>query len=469
MDRFLDPPERAADPRPKQYDPFISLGVGTAVVYQHTPKYSFSGGKSRVGDLEKEKRILAIQREAGPAYKQPVELSMVQRLEEFKKKTKKNANSFGTAQRLRYRGGPMELPISPGPCAYEVPRALDLLPQWAPETILPYAKRTGQRPSLAPRTVSDVGPGEYTAHHTMQATKPSPLISHPLRKVGESVPKLCPGPGHYQRGTTVGCPQLSNSVDGSGLLPQPGYSFGSKAHVQKSDDDKPGPGAYDPDHTSVHKDPFCVTFGRAERVHPVDLVDPDEPPGPGNNRLKSELKTSPSISMKEGPPRIKPMKESKTPGPGAYSLRSTLAGGAASVKFPLPRPIKVSVGPGQYDPNESLTRESSFEWASPARTAKRTPFGAGVKDESSGTHVEVKMEKPVAGPKFSMGVRRDHVSMTRHEQKQCAKVPTEKENYHAMYGTYHLGTPRRYADAKSSSNWKPSRAASSPALHDSEE
>lgn len=468
-DRFLEPPERAANPRPKQYDPCTSIGDGVSVSYQHTPKYSFGGGKSRLGDMEKEKRILAVQKEtrSGDQKKNALqaligqqERSVVKQLEDFKKEHQRCSNGFGTAQRLRYRGGPMEMPESPGPAAYELARGMDLLPQWSPDTIVPYGKRTGQRPPCRNYTASNVGPGEYTAHHTMQAYKSSPLFGHPLRTHEKD---LTPAPGQYEQGTSVG-----QDTCGSGFFPQPGYSMMARRDPLKADD-KPGPGTYDPDLTGVVAETYCATFGRAARTHESDMIDPDEPPGPGAHRVRVDPKASdkPSVGMPRAP-RMKKTVSSCVPGPGNYPTKSTFSTRSVGVALPLPKPQKWTPGPFEYSPNVDLTRETPFAWASPARTSKRTPFGAGFNEEPSGSQVEVKMERPVHGPKWSMGCRRDdHImfgDVPAHHAS--ASVPPDRENHHGLYGAYGSVTPRR---ASSPTKQKaPRRAAAVHSVGDSE-
>merc|ERR1712228_1073406 len=159
-----------------------------------------------------------------------------------------------------------------------------------------------------------------------------------------------------------------------------------------------------------------------------------------------------------------------TPGPGTYPCRSSLSKQASGVHLPLPRPANKNPGPGEYNPDLSLTQEASFAWASPQRTSKRTPFGAGFSEEPSGSQVEVKMEKQVPGPKFSLGVRRDHLSMCSfavHKQEHGASAIArpESENYHALYGAYGSVTPREAP--KSTMTWKP-RTKEVPAVCDNE-
>jgi len=353
----------------------------------------------------------------------------------------------------------MELPESPGPAAYEVARGMDLLPQWAPDTVVPYGKRTGQRPPCRNPTASNVGPGEYTAHHTMQPYKPAPLFGHPLRTFMKDA---TPAPGDYVRSTSVG-----KDSCGQGFFPQPGYSMTSRPEPLKSDE-KPGPGTYDPDHTAVVAESYCATFGRSERVHESDLIDPDEPPGPGAHKVRQDPKASDKPSV--GLPLAQRIKQSEkqtpgsgTPGPGMYPAGSTISKRSVGMHLPLPRPPRMSPGPCEYSPDLALTREASLAWASPARTSKRTPFGSGFKEEPSGSHVEVKMEKPVAGPKWSMGCRRDHIST--HKHLTIPIVPPDPENHHGMYGAYSSVTPRR---ASSRTSWKPPRAAAGQSVCDSE-
>jgi len=272
---------------------------------------------------------------------------------------------FGSEVRLRSRGGPFELPETPGPAAYEVPRHHDLLPQWVPSTIMPWGRRTSGRPELKFATASDVGPGEYTAHHGMhmpymQCT-PAPLFGQPLKGLAKDSLHF-PGPGAYA---------LPSSV-----RTKSGFSMGKgKRPAMTRDTGCPGPGTYAPDFSSAVADSFCASFGVAERSSPGEGVDPDEPPGPGSHQVRQEMAHScPNAGM----PREQKLKKSPgmgpgaaVPGPGIYPIPSTLDKKASGLGKPLKRPTDNNPGPGEYDPSFTHTHESSQEWKSLQRTGPR--------------------------------------------------------------------------------------------------
>jgi hypothetical protein len=136
--RLSEQPEKAAMPRAKSYDPACSLGLGTSPTFHKFAHYSFGGGPSRVKDYDKVKEHLAhihvstgsLKNKGG---KQPMAITMMD-LKEATKSRRKQAplsRGFGSQVRLQVKGGPMDLPISPGPGAYEVPRRCDPEPVWA--------------------------------------------------------------------------------------------------------------------------------------------------------------------------------------------------------------------------------------------------------------------------------------------------------------------------------------------------
>lgn len=436
LERFTDAPLRSSVPLPKQYDPATTLGEETALSFQQSPQWSFGGGKSRQDESEaKLKEAIAKVKKAEGKWQKPLRQSasdgtpVEHKLAQIK--VRNRSRGFGTEMRLRVRGGPMELAPSPGPAAYEVPRECDLPPQWASSTVVPWGRRTGQRPPCLNPTASDAGPGEYTAHHPFQSSRPSPFFGHPLR---ERTKDSFPPPTQYTIQSSVG----NTSAYGS-LYSQPGYSMASRAKPFPPVA-VPGPGTYDPDVTSINADTYCATFGRSERVHEADLVDPDEPPGPGTHTVRRDPKAADKPSA--GLPRDKRAKVHglgpDTPAPGTYRMPSCLSKQAVCIGFPLPRPVVDGPAPTDYDPAYTLTHEAAPLWRSPSRTAIRRTLGDNFKEEEEGVDI-VKVtgnkwhppyELKPGGPKWSMAPRRPPRGLG-------GTGPTPKsENHHSMVGAF---------------------------------
>jgi len=176
-DRFLAPREHAGEPRPESYSPAKTMGEGTSTRFHQMPMYSFGGGKSRM-DFSDQK--LAPSTMGGG----------LDSLKDRRSKRKKMSRGFGSAARLQVKGGPLELPISPGPAAYELTREGDKVPDWASKSRLPWGVRTGGRTTLQVPVASDVGPGEYTANHPFQAAGPAPKIGNAFKELPDSRKKL---------------------------------------------------------------------------------------------------------------------------------------------------------------------------------------------------------------------------------------------------------------------------------------
>eukprot|EP00927_Polykrikos_kofoidii_P006691 TRINITY_DN12704_c0_g1_i1.p1 TRINITY_DN12704_c0_g1~~TRINITY_DN12704_c0_g1_i1.p1 ORF type:complete len:538 (-),score=77.35 TRINITY_DN12704_c0_g1_i1:62-1675(-) len=396
-DRFIDHPQRVSSPRPKQYEPASAMGEDTSSSMIKAPSWSFGGGNTR---MPEEKRVLPTSGRPIPKPKNRgamlPEGPMQRELAKFKKMTKGPSRGFGSEMRLPIRGGSMQLAMSPGPAAYEVPRDNDLAPQWSVSTLTPWGKRTGGRPACLNATATDAGPGEYTADHEMQSNRPGCKFGQPLQKLKQFE---TPDPGRYDVPSTIGvAPKFSIGAGNRGTL--------SRAN------DGPGPGAYDPNVNVVQKDSYCTTFGRAARAHPADDVDADEPPGPGAHDVRafhSKPQENPSAGWPmeqklKSPPGMGP----KTPGP-VYDIPSGLSKRGTSLAGRFVRTQEVLPSPTDYDPMSSLTTPASPSWGSPARTAPRRGFweSYGTGDEARGSKLKpAPIDFKPQGARWTMAPRR---------------------------------------------------------------
>jgi len=359
LDRAAEPRQRAAHPRAKSYGPAETLGHGTSATIAHAPRYSFGGGKSR---MPPEVAIASLSpTPAGGKTMKPDAWLQPRRRKQL-------CRGFGMEVRLRYRGGAMELPISPGPAAYEVPREADPTPVWARASLSPWGRRTAQRPEMVNATATDAGPGEHTAHHPMVAAAPSPVIG---LKIGDVTRDNFPDPAAYDLPTSIGAG------------PAFGIDPGPRSKWQAGDG--PGPGAYDPSVHGVDPNPYRAVFGTSARRHESEEVDPDEPPGPGAHRVRRDPKASdkPSVGMPRADSRkhVVGMGPQGIPGPGTYQVRLGL-GKHMGVHFPLTRGPNKNPGPGEYDPSDHLQRATAptpnpLHYTAP----RKPPFG----NEGTGT------------------------------------------------------------------------------------
>jgi len=345
-------PPRTGDPVAKAYDPAETIGDGTVPIYRHMPKYSFGGGKSRLYEEEREKKNRdLVEGKMGtgisPARKPTMAKSnsAPQKLE--LKKRKVLNRGFGSACRLQLRGGPMELPISPGPAAYEVPRECDLVPGWSSSTLVPWGRRTAPRANVAKVTATDAGPGEYTADHGFQCTSPCHQFGIRLT---EPITDNFPGAGTY--------PSKSYICDG------PEFSLGARSALQEPPQmgrEGPGPGAHQPRMESVYPHTASAVFGTGPQNETYPEVDPDEPPGPGYYSLlkRYTAKDRPSAGLPQAPRGdALGLGPQGLPGPGEYPLpREKQRGGVMGVPL-KPGKVDNPPGPGYYTYSDHLTRPS---------------------------------------------------------------------------------------------------------------
>jgi len=346
VDRFFGTRERAALPNGKSYPAAPTIGQDTALIYNHAGKFSFGGGKSRMSDLDNKDTLKRGHDQEWETKRKAIIKAREEETQQAKARLEKRqkaklSRGFGSAVRLRIRGGPMELPPSPGPAAYELHRECDQIPEWLNTSINPWGRRTENRPEMRNPTATDAGPGEYIADHPFHASRPSPVFGHPFRPM---MKESFTGPGQYPLATSVGTGEK--------------YSVGTGNRPPLSRETVgPGPAGYNPPMDAVT--PYIQTafFGYAERPKPGDGVDPDEPPGPGAHTLKDTLATrpNPGLPKEEKLKKVAGMGPVGFPSPGDYKPVLPKAV-SITCHLPIKRPIEDIPGPGEYDPNDLYPR-----------------------------------------------------------------------------------------------------------------
>lgn len=422
LDRFMEHPARASRPKPKQYDPVVTLGSETTPAYRHEPVYSFGGGTSRMADMEpRAKSLRNLAAEAAKATAASARESSAPLAKARKPGGRQLARGFGTQPRLPVKGGPLQLAFSPGPAAYEVPRDADPDPLWSSSSVAPWGKRTGTRPNMGRKLDCKAGPGDHVAEYGFNhPAKPTPLFGHPLRK---PTPQNAhwPEPGRYEVPTSVGV--------------APAYSIGSGPRGKGGKVvEGPAPGTYDVE-GHLGDGGYAFSFSKTERVHESDLVDPDEPPGPGAHEMQrcplpKEIVNIGSFKMTDERGKKIPGMGPEGPGPGHY--RPTKEKHPTPlVAFPLPRKPEDLPGPGQYDHEAAirLTEETLPSWRLDT-TAKRKPpwlTGTSASDAMSmalatDSNQPSKTAFRPGGPRYSMPPRR-HVEIDRSGMSHTMYAP----------------------------------------------
>jgi len=407
LERTILPRQRARFPCGKSYDAAETMGSSAAVSFMHAPRYSFGGGKSR---QEKPKATSETRRraQAAPPAKQ----------QHHKKAKVQLCRGFGSEVRLRYRGGAMELPISPGPAAYDMPRECDAIAEWMPSSLLPWGKRTAQRPQIRNPTATDAGPGEYIADHGFHFSRPGALIGQQLPDLHP--PSIQPPPTAYDLPTSIG--QGVSCVMGSG----------TRSGLRPNS--VPGPGTYDPkpeDGSYPHA--AHTVFGDERRPLMGDDVDPDEPPGPGVYKVREDPLQN-GVLTRAWPTdaklkRIAGMGPLGVPAPDAYDIVRP-PGKQIGIHFPLDRPVEKRPGPTDYDPGVesqwtrnpaansvryTAPRRSPFEQFSDTQKSSEEMIKrcaeevAKLAEEERSLDPSLKEEEPAfftSGPSHSFGARR---------------------------------------------------------------
>lgn len=412
LDRMLEPPERSCAPRPQQYDAAIVFGEDTISAYHRAPNYSVGGGKSRMADLEPRAQTLSgLAQESAKAAAAKAQ-KMHKSCPNLRTPVKTTlSRGFGTEPRLKIRGGALQLPFSPGPAGYDVVRDSDIEPLWASKSVLPWGNRTGGRSEFARKLECRSGPGDHVAQYGMfNPAKPHPVFAHPLRTLTKD---NFPAAGKYEIATSIGT--------GTGI------KIGNAPQRDaRPPPDNPGPGNYDPE--DVHHRAACARFGTSERTHEADLIDPDEPPGPGAHDLLRDPR--PKECLNPGLPKDAKLKKTTGlgpqgfPGPGQYRCELP-TGKAIALHYPLKRPLEKTPGPADYRVSVRLTKEEAPAWGSVGRTAPRKPpwetNNAGSDDmavavmaaEAAAANQEgdlpqaSKSDFKPKGPKWSLGRRRE--------------------------------------------------------------
>lgn len=366
LDRFIDPPgfrSRTAYPPAIAYAPAVILGEGTNPAFHRAPHFSFGGGASRTVEKRKEDEGGRTHAQTAAARQRTLEL-----IAERKEKRKTVlARNFGSAPRLAVKGGALEMPFSPGPAAYELPRDGDPDAEWVQASKVPWGKRTGPRGTINDRSATDAGPGEHSAAHPFTgASKPSPIFGH---RPHTKAPAVVPGPGAY--------PGVVLTRGGKPCTIGRGHR-GSIADelVGRS----PGPARYEVEDGRIQRQTFHATFGNVERRHFTEDVDPDEPPGPGAHKVRRDFASDAtnvglpkSEKMKTVPGMLPPW----SPLPGAHSpklpTKGRDSGKTMGMPLPLPAPQpQKTPGPTDYNTDSLLVRDRAPEFASMAgRTAER--------------------------------------------------------------------------------------------------
>lgn len=409
MDRFLDQRDLASRPRAKSYGPAETLGVATAPAFGHAPRFTFGGGVSRMSDFEPRRAELARMASSGrimvPANKEAPPA-----------RRPRPARGFGSAPRLALRGGAFELPISPGPAAYDVPRNLEPAPDWAHASLMQWGVRTAQRSQVINYTATDAGPGERMAEHLFDlASTPCALFGERLK---EHAQDYVPEPGTYPLPTSVGVGPAFSVGPGPRANLEAGVGARSPGHV------------YDPYTQQAPRQPPRDTFGSSIRLHVADVVNPDYPPGPGSHQVRKDAsaKDTPSAAWPKDQKlkKVSGMGPVGYPSPGDY-WPSPPKTRASAIHLPLTPYFEDKPGPGEYSPDIRFSKEVAPAWApmSGRTDPRRSPFekrngneefsaallrrAAEAATEMAQTQGTVQLDRLAfvpAGPKWSMTVRR---------------------------------------------------------------
>lgn len=425
INRLDEPRERAAYPRAKSYDPALTLGLGTCAAYQHAPHFSFGGGPSRLEDNKKKEHLAHITNTASQrkGKGRPSAVTLMDLKEAIKPTRRQQAplsRGFGTQARLPVKGGAMQGTISPGPAAYELPRDGDPEPVWASSrnSGCHWSKRTADRPSMRNGTGNpeNIAPGDHIADNQFKATGPTPVFGHPAHDLSVFD---CAGldPARYN------VPSPEGGTGSNGVAFAKGKRGGLVSGLCS------GPlGAYSPKADVCFSYAPSVSFTRSCRLHESDLIDPDEPPGPGAHTVRVDPKPSdkPSAGLpKEAKMRTVPGLGPDGPAPGdafKSGLPSFLDQKGRSMGVMLRRPVSFSPGPadtagGDVGRTDLATRSSAPSWGElvnrssvrkpPWRELSQPPvFQLKSGEKLIMTNVPIHF-KPT-GPKWSLQPRRKH-------------------------------------------------------------
>eukprot|EP00744_Colponema_vietnamica_P001336 GILI01002225.1.p1 GENE.GILI01002225.1~~GILI01002225.1.p1 ORF type:complete len:456 (+),score=84.54 GILI01002225.1:159-1526(+) len=251
---------------------------------------------------------------------------------------------FGTGPRSEL-GRATEVP---GPDAYK--------PHDPAQISVAFKFGTGPRSDMSLST-SSPGPGAYTLGSTISQ---GPKVSITARRPDTSPSKAhIPGPGAY-------------NFDVNGKVPAPKIGTGQRSSLGVATA-APGPGAYSPEAVRLDAPPK-FSFGTSGRA---GLASNTVSPGPASYRLPSSLEGSPKISMGARRPSTSP---TAVPGPGAYNATvQAVADHSPTWKFgsspqrSLLLSSSYTPGPGSYTLGSSLARKGSNRFGTSARPGMAMP------------------------------------------------------------------------------------------------
>jgi len=348
-------------PKAKAYTPAKTLGPNVTPAYHHPPKWSFGGGKSRCDS-------------AVPAMRARSTGSLAS-LGKRPGKRRGPGRGFGGAARGDLVG---KGTITPGPAAYDLHRVCDKEPAWSSASRLPWGTRTGGRsnPTLS---VSEVGPGEFTADHGIPFG-PTAKIGQRLKDLPDSR-KDYPAAGHYQLKPTVGRRfGRGSSADATGEGSGAAWSMGAGARSNLTQETC-GPGFLY--HPSVEPTSHGATWSQGERRSMFGDVDPDDPPGPGayNLRRPYEAEDHPSTGWpREEGRQLSGMLPSFVPAPNEYRVPTERLGKDIRLHGRIPAREKEAMpAPTDYRPSLALVKHSGGNPKPLHRTnPRKSPFDISV-------------------------------------------------------------------------------------------
>lgn len=312
----------------------------------------------------------------------------------------------------------MDMPISPGPSAYELMRLGDLEPVWmrSKGSQCIWSTRTAGRADLRNRTgnPANLGPGGAITEETLQfkAAGPTSVFGHPLKEI--SKPEWQGSdPSRYNLASAL-CRDRS-----------PIHSVGTGKRPGAPKSASPGPAQYSPKDDVRYCTYPAVSFGKSTRIHECELVDPDEPPGPGAHTVRSD----PKVTDKPSTGLPKEMRNTfgggsftgPAPGDCYKELPSSLGKSGRSIGIHLPRTKQQNPGPldtAGPDPytTDSLCHHAAPSWGSlvdrsdvrkpPWRQVEQPPvFELKSGEKLIMTNVPVQFKS--GGPKWSLMPRRE--------------------------------------------------------------
>jgi len=302
-ERLGEPVQRSAHPRAHSYDPVQTLGSGTsATLQQHSPHYSFAGGPSRVPNpLQKEHLAHLLSTSSTKKGKVSRAALTLMDLKDAIKPNKKQASlsrGFGSQARpCCSKGGPQDMPNSPGPSAYELMRLGDLEPVWmrSKGNQCIWKSRTSGRGFMGNRTgnPTTLGPGGNPLSEDtfeFKASGPTSIFGHPLKEL--SKPEWQGSdPSRYNLASSL-CRDRS-----------PIHSVGTGKRPGAPPVRSPGPAQYSIKDDVRYRCYPVSSFGKSTRIHECEMVDPDEPPGPGAHTVRSDQRSQ--ICLARACPRKK--------------------------------------------------------------------------------------------------------------------------------------------------------------------